>query len=289
MTRADTDLLFDLQGPKARRRTAIATVAASTIIVLIVGLGIVQLGQHGHLSPEPWQAVLAPAVSAYLAVGLLLSLKAGLVAGLLAFPVGALVAITRLVRNRILAGSARWFVEITRSLPLLLIIFFFQLYLPTIGVKTPVFWQLVGPLVIYHIAVLSELFRAGIESVPNGQVEAAQSLGLSPFRIYLSIRIPQATRVILPSLINQFIRIFKDSALGYIVSYPELLTRGRTMGEYTGFLFETYVIVGTIYLVIDLVLAVAARAIDRRLRIVKLVAPVGDAPFAKIADRGGMA
>jgi glutamate transport system permease protein len=263
---AGADLIFDLQGPRARQRTAIATVVAAIAVAVLIGLGLVQLGRHGHLSPGPWAAVLAPAVSAYLAYGLVLSLKAGAVAGLLAFPAAIVVAITRLGRNRIGAGIARWYVELVRSLPLLLIIFFFQLYLPTIGVKTPVFWQLVGPLAIYHIAVLSEIFRAGIESVPRGQREAAESFGLSAPRIYLLVLIPQATRVILPSLINQFIRLFKDTSLGYIVSYPELLTRGRTMGEYTGVLFETYVVVGAIYLAVDLVLAAAARAVDQRLR-----------------------
>ncbi len=263
---ADSDFLFDVQGPKARRRTAIITVLAIVVLAAILIEALVQLGQHGHLSPEPWEATFAAPVSLYLAEGLLLSLQAGLIAGLLAFPISALVAIIRLGRNHWLAGFAYWYVEITRALPLLLIIFFFQLYLPSTGLKIPVFWQLVAPLAIYHVSVLSEIFRAGIEAVPRGQSEAARSLGLSMWWTYVSILIPQASRIVLPSLVNQYIRLFKDTSLGFIVSYPELLTRGRTMGEYTGYLFETYVVVGVVYLVVDLALATIARALDRRLR-----------------------
>ncbi|WP_412065861.1 amino acid ABC transporter permease [Rhizobium sp. SYY.PMSO] len=263
---ADSDFLFDVQGPKARRRTAIITMLVSVVLAVILIEALIQLGQHGHLSPEPWEATFAAPVSLYLAEGLLLSLQAGLVAGLLAFPISALVAIIRLGRNHWLAGFAYWYVEITRALPLLLIIFFFQLYLPSTGLKIPVFWQLVAPLAIYHVSVLSEIIRAGIEAVPRGQSEAARSLGLSMWWTYVSILIPQASRIVLPPLVNQYVRLFKDTSLGFIVSYPELLTRGRTMGEYTGYLFETYVAVGVVYLVVDLALATIARALDRRLR-----------------------
>lgn len=260
------DLLFDVQGPRGRRQMR----AATTVIIGLAAIGFVfvfvQLGRHGQLAPRPWRTVLSPVVMNYLLGGLVLSLKSGLLAGLLAFPLAVVLTILRLIKNPVVSGIARWYIEITRSIPALLLLYFVQLYLPTIGIRTPVFWQLVIPLTMHHVSILAEIFRAGVLSVPAGQREAAESLGLRPLRIYQQVILPQAVRMVIPSLVNEFIRLFKDTALGYIVTYPELLTRGRIMGEYTSLLFETYVIVGAIYLIIDLILAAGARALEKRLR-----------------------
>jgi glutamate transport system permease protein len=262
----DADLLFEVQGPRGRRRMRLVTAAVLVVIAGGVVLGLIQLGGHGHLQPGPWLDVILPPVSPYLVGGLWLSLMSGLLAGLLAFPLAVVLAILRMSRNQVTSGCARWYIEITRAIPVLLVLYFVQLFLPTIGLRTPVFWQLILPLALYHISILAEIFRAGVESIPPGQREAAESLGMSPPRIYQQVILPQAVRVVLPTLITQFIRLFKDTALGYIVTYPELLTRGKIMGNYTGHLFETYAVVGLVYLVINLILAAAARALDRRLR-----------------------
>jgi len=282
MARSEPALLFDVQGPQGKRRMLLLTVA----ILLLIGVGIafalVKLGQNGHLAATPWLTILLPPVSTYLLEGLWMSLLSGLLAGLLAFPLGIVLAILRMSRNRVVRGLARWYIEITRSIPVLLVMYFVQLFLPSIGWRVPVFWQLILPLALYHISMLAEIFRAGVESIPPGQREAAEALGLRPLRIYQQVILPQAIRVVLPSLINQFIRLFKDTSLGYIVTYPELLTRGKVMGDYTGYLFETFVIVGVVYLVVDLVLAAAARALDRRLR-----AERGGAPRTARTRAGG--
>jgi len=260
------NLLFDVQGPRGRRQMRAVTAGVLAAVAAGLAFVFIELGRHGQLAAQPWQSVLTPTVMNYLLGGLELSLKSGLLAGLLAFPLAVLVTILRLMKNPVISGIARWYVEITRSIPLLLLLYFVQLYLPFLGIRTPVFWQLVLPLALYHISILAEIFRAGVLSIPPGQREAAESLGLRPLRIYQQVILPQAIRVVLPSLVNEFIRLFKDTALGYIVTYPELLTRGKIMGEYTNNLFQTYAVVGLIYLVIDLILAAGARALDKRLR-----------------------
>lgn len=257
--------LFDVQGPRARRRTAIATIIAAVVIATLLALGFVQLGLHGDLAPQPWLTVLSPSVFGYLLGGLGLSLVSGLVAGLLAFPFSVAIAVGRFSRRRWVRAILRWYVEITRSLPLLLLIFFVQLYLPTIGIRVSVFWQLVIPLDIYNVSVLAEVFRAGVQAVPPGQKEAADSLGLRAWQKYRLVLLPQAVRIVLPSLISQYIRLFKDTSLGFVVSFPELLTRGKIMGEFTNDLLQTYVIVGALYLLTDLVLAAVGRRLARRL------------------------
>lgn len=259
-------LLFDVQGPKSRRQMNVLTAVVVTLLVVFASAGVAQLSASGNFAAERWEGVINMSVLAYLGGGLQLSLLSGLVSGLLAAPLGIALTVARLSRSRFLSAMARWWTELTRAIPVLLVIYFVQLLLPVVGVHTPVFWQLVLPLAIYHIAILSEIFRAGIESVPPGQREAAEALGFRSSRIYQLFVLPQATRIVLPSLITQFIRLFKDTTFGFIVTYPELLTRGKTIGEYTGNLFQTYSVVLVIYLVVNLLLAALARDLDRRMR-----------------------
>lgn len=260
------ELLFDIQGPRNRRQMNILTAAVFALILLLACVATWQLYVNGALEASRWASVFAPAVSLYLLGGLGLSLFSGLVAGLLAAPLGIALTIARLAKNRVVSTLARWWTELTRAIPVLLVIYFVQLLLPILGLRTPVFWQLVLPLALYHIAILAEIFRAGVESVPKGQREAAESLGFHPLRIYQLVVLPQAIRIVLPTLITQFIRLFKDTTFGFIVTYPELLTRGKIIGEYTGNLLQTYTVVLAVYLVVDLILAAAARMLDRRMR-----------------------
>lgn len=283
MTRDNTSskLLFDVQGPRNRRQMNVLTAFVFLVLFAFAVMAVVQLHANGALEAARWWSVLEPAVSTYLLGGLGLSLFSGLVAGVLAAPLGVALTIARLAKSRVLSTLAHWWTELTRAVPVLLVIYFVQLLLPAFGLRTPVFWQLVLPLALYHIAILAEIFRAGIESVPAGQREAAESLGFHPLRIYQLVVLPQAIRIVLPTLITQFIRLFKDTTFGFIVTYPELLTRSKIIGEYTGNLFQTYAVALVIYLVIDLILAAAARELDRRMRTPRR-ARIADVPSAPI-------
>lgn len=262
----ESPLLFDVQGPRSRRQMNLLTAAVFLLIAVAIVFAVFQLQSNGALDAARWESVFAPEVMTYLLRGLWLSLLAGSVAGLLAAPLGIALTIARLSPNRFVSTLARWWTELTRAIPILLVIYFVQLVLPALGLRTPVFWQLMLPLAIYHIAILAEIFRAGIQSVPAGQREAAESLGFGPLRIYQLIVLPQAIRIVLPSLITQFIRLFKDTTFGFVVTYPDLLTRGKIIGEYTGNLFQTYAVILVVYLVVDLLLAAFARHLDRRMR-----------------------
>ncbi|MEO9236701.1 MAG: ABC transporter permease subunit, partial [Jatrophihabitantaceae bacterium] len=157
------------------------------------------------------------------------------------------------------------YVELLRSVPLLLLIYAFLLALPRLGLNLPIFWKLVVPIVLVNIAVLAEVFRAGIGAVDRGQSEAAQAIGLRYRQMMRIVVLPQAIRIVAPALITQLISLLKDSTLGFVVSYPELMKQGENLTVYTHLLVQTYLIVAVIYVLINLALGQLARVLEARL------------------------
>jgi glutamate transport system permease protein len=140
------------------------------------------------------------------------------------------------------------------------------LALPRYGVDLPLFWKLVAPLSVSNAAAFAEIFRAGIRSVERGQLEAGLALGLTRGRAMRLIVLPQAARRVLPSLVSQSAGLLKDTSLGYVVSYAELLYSGKVLANYNHLLIQTYLVIALIYLVINASLAKLARTLEARQR-----------------------
>lgn len=258
-------VLFDAPGPRARRRIRAVTVASVVVLVIVVAAALKQLGDHGQLEAYRWQAFTTGPYLRVLGGGLWGTLQATGMSVVLAFPLGALLALMRLSMRRPVRLLATGYIELFRSIPLLLLIYAFLLALPRYGVNLPVFWKLVVPIVMVMSAVIAEVFRAGIRALDRGQSEAAEAIG---FRYWQSMRLvilPQATRLVLPSLIAQLVTVLKESTLGYAVSYPELMHEGDFLTARTHLLFQTFVIVAVIYVVINFLLGRLAGWVERRL------------------------
>lgn len=261
---SDTAVLFDLPGPRGRRRIAVATAIA---IVLLGGLTVLALWQfaaHGALDRAKWQIFLAPSILRYLGQGLLGTAEAAAVAGVLALPLGALLAIGRLARRRVIRLGCGAYIETFRSLPVLLLLYLFLLGLPSVGLTLPIFWQLVVPIVLTMSASIAEVFRAGVLALPPGQSEAAFALGLGYWQTQRFVVIPQVVRLVLPALITQSVSLVKETTLGYVVSYAELLQSGKVLGEYTHTLVQTYLVVAMVYVLVNLSLSKLARSLEHR-------------------------
>jgi glutamate transport system permease protein len=157
-------------------------------------------------------------------------------------------------------------VEFFRALPLVLLIFFAFLGLPQLGIEIGAFGALVIGLTLYNGSVLAEIFRAGINAVPKGQREAAYSIGLRKGAVTRLILIPQAVRTMLPVIVSQMVVLLKDSALGFIVAYPELLRSGRRIYTNIGNVIPTAIVIAAIYIVINLALSALASYLERRQR-----------------------
>jgi glutamate transport system permease protein len=159
-------------------------------------------------------------------------------------------------------------VELFRGLPLLLVILFLFLGLPQVGVTISTFWALVGGLTLYNSAVIAEIFRAGILSLPKGQTEAAYSIGLRRGQTLQLILLPQAVRLMLPALISQLVTLLKDTSLGFVIAYAELLRTGRNAVEFLGgrYSIPVYTAIAVIYIAVNASLSFLARWLDRRTR-----------------------
>jgi glutamate transport system permease protein len=256
--------LFDPPGPRGRARIKAATALSLLVLALLLWGAGQQFAAHGQLDAAKWRLFAEPAVLRYLLTGLWATVGVTLVSAALALPLGSLLALGRLARSRLLRWPAGGYVEVMRAVPLLLLIYAFLLGLPSTGVRMPLFWQLVCPIVITNAAVFAEIFRSGVQALPRGQTEAAYALGLRYWQTMRLVVLPQAVRQTAPSLIGQLVRLLKDSTLGYAVSFLELLNSAKVLGEYNHTVLQGYLVVALVYVVLNSALAGAAGQAERR-------------------------
>lgn len=260
--------LFDVPGPHGRRRILVTSLASTAVILAIVVWGLVIFADHGQLAASRWRPFLGRGFVTFLWQGLLGTIKATVVAGVVAFPLALGLALARLSRVKVVSWLATAWIEVFRAVPMLLIVYAFLLFLPRppLGLDLPLFWKLVVPMIITSSASTAEVFRSGILAVDNGQWEASYSIGLTRHGAMRHVIVPQAIRLVVPSLINSLISLLKDSTLGFVVSYPELTQQGKVITTYTGLMIQTYLIVAAIYIVINLALSRVATHLDASMR-----------------------
>jgi glutamate transport system permease protein len=260
--------LYDAVGPRGRRRILAGSVAGVLVIAAILGVAVARLAAKGGFEAELWQVLTRNDVQRLLARGLAATLRAALLAMALSMLVGALLAVGRLSRRRWLARPVGSWVELFRGLPLLLLILFVFLGLPAVGVTVSVFWALVAGLTLYNSAVIGEIFRAGILSLPRGQTDAAYAIGLRQGQTLRLILLPQAVRLMLPALVSQLVTLLKDTSLGFVIAYAELLRSGRNAVEFLGgkYSIPIYTAIAVIYIAVNGSLSLLAHWLDRRTR-----------------------
>ncbi len=197
---------------------------------------------------------------------------------------GLLLAVATLSRFLILRQMARFYVEIIRGIPILVLLFYIAFVgapalvagynaladaLGTSPIRTrdlSLMWRAILALAIGYSAFIAEVFRAGILSVDKGQIEAAQALGLTGWHRFRLIVFPQAMRTILPPLVNDFIALIKDSSLVSVLGVADITQLGKVYAAGNFRFFETYNIVAYVYLVMTIGLSLALRALERKLR-----------------------
>jgi glutamate transport system permease protein len=265
---AMSNMLYDLPGPRARARNLVigaVTTVAAVAIAAYVASRFVATDQFSATRLAQFQYT---AVQQELVNGLLATLKAAVIATVLALVFGAVFAAARLSDHAMIRVPATWIVELFRAIPLLILIFFFyyvplqyQLHLATL-------WALVLGLTLYNGSVLAEIFRAGIQAVPRGQSEAAYAIGLRKTQVMTWVLLPQAVRAMLPAIVSQLVVLLKDTALGFIITYPELLYAAKQIGGRGSFDFPyivSYLVVAAIYIGICGALSAFAYWLQRRM------------------------
>jgi glutamate transport system permease protein len=261
-------MLYDLPGPRARTRNLIigaVTAVGAIALVIYVGSHFVATDQFSDVRMAQFQYT---AVQKELANGLVATLKAAVIATVLALLFGVVFAAARLSDHAVIRVPAMWIVELFRAIPLLILIFFFY-YVPLqYKLHLETLWALVFGLTLYNGSVLAEIFRAGVLAVPRGQSEAAYAIGLRKRQVMMSVLLPQAVRAMLPATVSQLVVLLKDTALGFIITYPELLYAAKQIGGRGSFDFPyvaSYLIVAAIYIGICGALSAFAYWLQRRM------------------------
>jgi glutamate transport system permease protein len=254
-------VLYDVPGPQARRRSLVGGTIGTAIVVAVAVAVVLRLQSQGQFEAAKWEPFQDPDILRALGEGALATLRAAGLAILLALVLGTLLAVARLSRQRSVQLVGTGLVEFFRAIPMvLLILFFFFRFGDTLGR----YGALVAALALYNGAVLAEVFRAGILAVPRGQSEAAAAIGLRPGQTMRLILVPQAVRTMLPAIVAQCVVALKDTALGFIIAYPELLRTGQLI--YNGFfnIIPTALVVAAIYVAMNLLLSRLAILLERR-------------------------
>jgi His/Glu/Gln/Arg/opine family amino acid ABC transporter permease subunit len=201
--------------------------------------------------------------------GALVTVEFTVVSALFGIVIGLIVALARISRNPLLRGISTAYVEFFRGTPLLVQIFIIAFGLPALlgdWANMPEFVAGVLALSINSGAYTSEIFRAGIQAISRGQMEAGRSLGLSYAQTMWFVIIPQAIRVVVPPLGNELIALLKDSSLVSIIAVTDLMRAGREITGTTVRPFETYTLVALFYLCMTLPLTLLVRAAERRMK-----------------------
>jgi glutamate transport system permease protein len=267
--------LYDVPGPRARRRVLIGSVVGTLLVLAVFVIAVRRLADHGVFKHSQWEPFTDPGVQRFLLSGLASTVKAAAVAIVLALAFGVLFAAGRLSEHRWVRLPAAAIIELFRAIPLLLLILFLFLGLGNelkpigqlVGSAVPnAFGALVVGLMLYNGSVLAETFRAGILAVPRGQSEAAYSIGLRKSQVMRMILVPQAVRIMLPAIVSQCVVALKDTALGFVIGYEDLLRHGKTVFNTYGNIVPTMIVVATIYIVINTLLSLLASWLERRLR-----------------------
>ncbi|MGY4980863.1 amino acid ABC transporter permease [Streptomyces sp. 900105755] len=266
-----SSVLYDTPGPRARRRNVVLSVVFVLLLALAIWWVWQTMGDKGQLKWALWQPfTTSEAWTTYLLPGLGNTLKAAALAMVIALPLGALFGIARMSDHAWVRIPAAWIVEFFRAIPVLLLMLFaneFYVRSTDVGSDERPLYAVVTGLVLYNASVLAEVVRAGVLALPKGQTEAAYAIGLRKGQTMTGILLPQAVTVMLPAIVSQLVVIVKDTALGGVMlQFTELLTARGTLAANYANVIPSFVVVGVVFILLNLALTTFASCLEKRLR-----------------------
>ncbi|WP_327382936.1 MULTISPECIES: amino acid ABC transporter permease [unclassified Streptomyces] len=268
-----SSVLYDTPGPRAKVRNWIYSGIFVVLFGLVLWWALSLMGEKGQLDADKWSPFVTDSRvwTTYLLPGLMETLKAGALAMLIALPFGALLGIGRLSDHAWVRGPVGAWVEFFRAIPVLMLMLFgFALMAPRlmdVPSDTRPFWAVVTGLVLYNSAVIAEIVRAGVLSLPHGQSDAAKAIGMRKGQTMFHVLIPQAVTAMLPALVSQLVVILKDTAIGgALLGFAELLSTNRQISANYSNTIPTLVVIALIYIVVNFGLTSFASLLEGRLR-----------------------
>lgn len=202
----------------------------------------------------------------YIVQGLAVTLTVSFAAALIGIGLGLVLALLRLARLPVLSLCASAFVEYVRGVPALVVIFFAYYALPHAGIRLDALWAAAVGLGINESVFAAEIFRAGIQSLPQGQVEAGRAVGLSTWDLNRFVVLPQAVTWVIPPLTNDLIGLIKNSSLASTITVNELTLRTMNVVSATFRPFEAYFVLASVYVGLVLLTSALSHRLERRMR-----------------------
>jgi len=273
-----SSILYDHPGPRTVARHRLYSVLGLVLLAVPVGIFVWRMYDTGQLAYAKWEPFVTPKfIRALVVDGLVKTLQMAALSILFAVVFGLVLGVGKLSDRAWLRWPSWLAVEFFRAVPvLLLMVFIFLTY--GVGDGFGSYWSVVLALTLYNGSVLAEVFRAGVNAVPSGQAEAAYAIGLRKNQVMRLVLLPQAVKIMLPSIISQMVVALKDTSLGYYILAPGLTRVGKAIyGEFHNQV-QTVIVLAGLYVLVNLVVTWIATLIQRRL--------VGEKPPLEVSEVG---
>lgn len=263
-------VLFDMPGPRAKVRDRLISVITVVVLALIAWVVYTKLEAKGQLTAEKWQPFLTSNLwTTYVLPGVKGTLTAAAVSIVLALVLGFLLGVGRLSAHTAVRWACSVIVEFFRAVPVLIMMIFAYFLYAVYDVFPSRQLALAGVitgLTLYNGAVIAEIVRAGVKALPRGQTEAASSLGLTWGQTMRAILLPQAVTSMLPVLVSQLVVVLKDTAIGYQITFVEMVRQGTVVGSSYGNYLPALIVIALLMISLNFTLSWLATKLEARLR-----------------------
>ncbi|GAA4779684.1 amino acid ABC transporter permease [Microbacterium gilvum] len=264
-----TSVLYDVPGPKAILRNRILGAVTIVALVALFAWVLWLFIDSGQLTAQKWSIFGYTTIWEQIVGGLVSTLLAFVSAAVGSLVFAVVFAVGRLSDHAWVRIPFTIVIEVFRAIPVLIFMMIMYYGLPSVGVSVSPYLAVVVALIAYNGSVMAEAIRAGVASLPKGQTEAGYAIGLRKSGVMTFILLPQAFRAMLPVILAQLVVTLKDTALGSIITYDELLYVAKLIGGQLAYgrpYIPAAILIGGIYIVLCLLLSLVARTVEKRMR-----------------------
>lgn len=263
-------VLYDVPGPRARARNRIFTVLTVVLFGAAFGWVIWKFAAADQFTAAKWKPFLTGDLwITYVLPGVKGTLTAAAASIVLALVLGCLLGVGRLSPIRVVSWLCGTFVEFFRAVPVLIMMLFSYALFAYYDMFPSEYLALAGVitgLTLYNSAVIAEIVRTGVHALPRGQAEAASALGMTWSQTMGSIQLPQAITSMLPVLVSQMVVVLKDTAIGYQITFLEMVRQGQSIGSAYGNYIPALIVIAALMIALNFALSSAANRLEARLR-----------------------
>jgi glutamate transport system permease protein len=267
---SSASVLFDAPGPRARARNRLVTVVTLAVVLLVLWVAYTRLEEKGQLAAAKWEPFLEPNLWVnFIWLGVQGTLTAAAISIVLAGVLGILLGVGRMSQTAPIRWVCAVVVEFFRAIPVLvMMIFAYFLYAQydVFPSKQLALAGVVTGLTLYNGAVIAEIVRAGVNALPRGQSEAAYAVGMTWGQTMRSILLPQAITSMLPVLISQLVVVLKDSAIGFVIGFTEMVRQGTQIGATYGNYIPALMVIAVLMISVNFALSELAIWLEGRMR-----------------------